>query len=168
MSFNSGNGHSIAASRDSCEFRSCFSESGLTTLPSTSSVNRLMLLTVTVALALPLGVATRLQPSASGLGTHQQLGLPPCTLRLIWGMRCPSCGMTTSWAHAVRGQWSEGFNANVGGMLLALGDGIAIAVMSAATWWGRWPHRGWLVAAAWGMVLIWTILIAQWACRLLG
>lgn len=76
--------------------------------------------------------------------------------------------MTTSWAHAVRGQWSEGFEANVGGMLLALGDGIAIAVMSAATWLGRWPHRGWAVAAAWGMVLIWTVLIAQWVHRLLG
>lgn len=168
MRFNSGSGQGFAAPRDSSAFRSCFSESGLTTLPSSSSVNRLMLLAVTVALALPLGVATRLQPSPSGLGTHQQLGLPPCTLRVIWGTRCPSCGMTTSWAHAVRGQWSEGFEANVGGMLLALGDGIAIAVMSAATWLGRWPHRGWAVAAAWGMVLIWTVLIAQWVHRLLG
>ena len=52
-----------------------------------------------------LAVAGSLQPSPAGLGTHEQLGLPSCTFRWLFGMRCPSCGMTTSWSHAMRGQW---------------------------------------------------------------
>ncbi len=61
-----------------------------------------------------------LSPSEQGLGTHQQLGLPPCSVRVVFGMRCPACGMTTSWAHFVRGQWWQSANANPGGFLLAI------------------------------------------------
>ncbi|WP_419189210.1 DUF2752 domain-containing protein [Stieleria marina] len=66
-----------------------------------------------------LGVALSLRPSEDGLGTHQQLGLPPCSMRVIFGIRCPACGMTTSWSHFARGQWLLSANANPGGFLLA-------------------------------------------------
>src|SRR5215467_13894008 len=43
-----------------------------------------------------------LRPSAEGVGTHQQLGLPPCAFLHFTGIPCPSCGLTTSVAHAAR------------------------------------------------------------------
>lgn len=67
-----------------------------------------------------LGTARLLEPSSSGLGTHQQLGLPPCSMRLLFGIRCPGCGMTTSWAHFTRGDWQSSAEASVGGFLLAI------------------------------------------------
>lgn len=53
--------------------------------------------------AAPVGLAAILRPSAEGMGTHQQLGLPPCTFLWMTGFPCPFCGMTTSWAHAAHG-----------------------------------------------------------------
>ena len=48
-----------------------------------------------------LAVARWLEPAASGMGTHQQLGLPACTTVTLFNVRCPSCGMTTSWALSI-------------------------------------------------------------------
>jgi hypothetical protein len=55
------------------------------------------------ALALAAGVlitARLLVPQAGG--THQQLGLPDCAFQLLTGLPCPSCGLTTSFAHMAR------------------------------------------------------------------
>ena len=65
-------------------------------------------------------VARFLSPSQQGLGTHQQLGLPPCSMRVMFGIRCPGCGMTTSWSHFTRGQWLQSLQSNIGGFLLAI------------------------------------------------
>jgi len=51
---------------------------------------------------LMLAVARSLHPSAKGYGTHQQLGLPPCVFFKLAGIPCPSCGLTTGFAHAAR------------------------------------------------------------------
>ncbi|GAA5509946.1 DUF2752 domain-containing protein [Novipirellula caenicola] len=67
-----------------------------------------------------LVTASQLSPSEQGLGTHQQLGLPPCSSRILFGIRCPACGMTTSWAHFTQGHWWQSVQANVGGFLLAM------------------------------------------------
>ena len=86
---------------------------------------------------LPFGlfaVASRLEPNSSGLGTHQQLGLPPCSMRAIFGIRCPGCGMTTSWAHFTRGQWRQSFLVNVGGFLLACFS-LFIAGLAVRAFW---------------------------------
>jgi hypothetical protein len=49
-----------------------------------------------------LVIARLLRPSSSGVGTHEQLGLPPCLFLHFTGIPCPNCGLTTSFAYAAR------------------------------------------------------------------
>ena len=57
-------------------------------------------------------VAYRLEPDPRGFGTHQRLGLPPCTIRTVFGVPCPSCGMTTSFANLAKGHFVHAARAN--------------------------------------------------------
>ena len=36
------------------------------------------------------------------LGTHTQLGLPPCGFLSLTSLPCPACGLTTAFAHLAR------------------------------------------------------------------
>ncbi len=54
-----------------------------------------------VAATVVLGLSVWLNPDSRGIGTHEQLGLPPCGFVEIFdGVPCPSCGFTTSFALA--------------------------------------------------------------------
>lgn len=147
-------------------YSSCFVIVPLVTVPSSPVVLRLLMLAAAVFLAAPLVIATRLEPSASGIGTHQQLGLPPCTAQMLWAVRCPACGMTTSWSHFVRGQFVLSMHANVAGTLLAVITCTAVVVLLSGAASGKMPRRGWLVAAAWAMVTTLVIATGDWAWRL--
>src|SRR5436309_15713317 len=62
---------------------------------------RAALVSVVVMLAAVFATAVWLDPYDSEgqpreLETHCQLGLPPCSFKLMTGKPCPSCGMTTS------------------------------------------------------------------------
>jgi len=111
--------------------------------------------------------AARLTPDPRGLGTHRQLGLPPCTIVDWFRVRCPSCGMTTAFSHMVRGQVAGALRANSGGALLAL---VAMAagpwfVVSAA--YGRWligpPPEMVLIGV--GLTVV-VVTIVDWTLRL--
>jgi Protein of unknown function (DUF2752) len=65
-------------------------------------------------------LAMKLEPDPSGFGTHQSLGLPPCAFRALTNYPCPGCGMTTSFAHMVRGNFVSALRANLAGVLLAV------------------------------------------------
>lgn len=64
-----------------------------------------------------LVVARILHPSPRGLGTHEQLGLPPCPFLLITGIPCPSCGLTTSFALAARFEFFSSFTTQPFGLI---------------------------------------------------
>jgi hypothetical protein len=49
-----------------------------------------------------LVVARALAPDPSLVGTHVQLGLPPCAFLAWTGVPCPTCGLTTAFAHMAR------------------------------------------------------------------
>lgn len=58
------------------------------------------------------------KPNPLGHGTHLQLGLTPCP-SVVWFHRpCPACGLTTSFAHTVRGQFAQAVESNPFGPVL--------------------------------------------------
>lgn len=127
-------------------------------------------LVVTLAggvLILLLAIALWLSPSQSGLGTHRQLGLPPCTLLDWYGIRCPSCGMTTAWSYLMHGQIVPALRANAGGAMLAIAALVGGPWLLASGVRGRWlgPRlaESWLIALA---VLILATTLTQWVLRL--
>lgn len=116
-----------------------------------------------------LVVAWFLEPDPEGKGTHQQLGFPPCGFLLISGRPCPSCGMTTAWSHFVRGDWTTGSQANVGGFLLALAAGpVGIWVLVSGlrgTWFVTQPNS--IILIVYAAVVILATMI-QWLIRIQG
>ena len=119
-------------------------------------------------LLLALGIAACLHPDPRGIGTHEHLGLPPCTFSIWFGLRCPFCGMTTAWAHTVRGQVGAAWAANAGGPLLALAAMLAGPWMVASAVRGR-PLLGRpsepLLAAA-GLIVA-AVIMVDWLRRIL-
>ena len=113
-------------------------------------------------------LAWNLEPDPRGFGTHQSLGLPPCTFRALFGIPCPGCGMTTSFSHLVRGNVAQASRANFAGVVLAL----VCAVQIPWCWWSA--ARGHLAGVAepsrWLLVLVsvlGAICVLNWILRLI-
>ena len=73
-----------------------------------------------------LAVAYSLRPSERGFGTHEQLGLPPCIFLQLTGIPCPSCGLTTSFAHAAHLNWLASFTTQPFGFVAFLLTALSI------------------------------------------
>lgn len=125
---------------------------------------RTVLVGIAVFLSAGFGLARSLEPDPRGYGTHQRLGLPECTIQSWFGRPCPGCGMTTSFAHFVRGNWRASAQANPAGLWMAAGCLALIpwCVVSAirGRWWGvddPWPPAA-VMAASWGglSLLVWA------------
>ncbi len=82
-----------------------------------SSRDRAQYIALSGVSGIVLTIARALSPSPNGFGTHQQLGLPPCFFHQLTGIPCPTCGMTTSFAHTVRFHFYEAFVTQPFGML---------------------------------------------------
>ena len=149
-------------------FSRSFSIANRHELPRISSSGRVLLALLGSGLFTLLFTAFALQPAAKGFGTHQQLGLPPCSFVMFYGRRCPSCGMTTSWSHLMHGQLLSALQANVGGTLLGI---IALALVP----WGlisALRGRAWLVwpsdlGIVLLVILVSVVTIADWSTRLI-
>jgi len=127
---------------------------------------RLLAGLLVVAIFTPLGIARTLSPARSGLGTHQQLGLPPCSMRVLFDMRCPACGMTTSWSHWTRGQWWASARANVGGAALAC-LAVAVAIVAGrSVWTGHQPPPATNYRIGWAIIAVGGITMVDWMVRL--
>jgi hypothetical protein len=130
--------------------------------------DRLLLGAAGLGLTTLLLVAAVLQPDKYGRGTHQQLGLPPCTFLMWFGRPCPTCGMTTSWACMMKGNWRDACRANLGGVLLwALAVAAAPWMLVSAArgvWWRIGPLSD--VAVAWLTGVVLAVTLFDWAFRL--
>ena len=114
-----------------------------------------------------LVLAFTLPPDERGFGTHERLGLPECSIVRIFGFRCPSCGMTTSWSNLTKGRLKEAFSANASGVLLAFVSMIVGPWMVLAAVRGRWTKH--TLDSKWIVYLTLSILgivILEWCIRL--
>lgn len=115
-----------------------------------------------------LGVALWLTPDPRGFGTHLQLGMGGCGMILTTGLPCPTCGMTTAFAHTVRGQLFAALVAQPGGLVLALLTIALVPFCMMALRRGRWPLRGALarVPPHRLFVVLLLVLLGGWATKL--
>lgn len=106
-----------------------------------------------------------LTPDPHGVGTHLQLGLPPCGFLELFGKPCPACGLTTAFAHLAHGSLFESLHANPMGLplfvltvlLLGLalrglvrGEALAQLVQGRAPLWIA-------VAVCGGLLVVWGV-----------
>jgi hypothetical protein len=115
-----------------------------------------------------LGLASWLTPAASGHGTHGQLGLPPCGWVLAMGRPCPSCGMTTAFAHAADGELARAAWAQPAGMLLALlAAVVAWAAVEVAILGSNLSPIGARILSSRVLVAGGAVLLAAWIFKLM-
>lgn len=112
------------------------------------------------ACATLLIVASRLQPDPSGMGTHRQLGQPPCMVITFWGYPCPTCGMTTAFAHTIRGELLSAFKAQPAGLALALAAILAGAISLGVAVTGKVWMVNWFRISPKGVVAATVVLLA--------
>ncbi len=86
---------------------------------------------IAVGLAATLLLSLWLKPDPRGLGTHEQLLLPPCNFHRLTGLPCPFCGMTTAFAHMARGEVREALMAQPLG---ALGFVVCVLLLPVSIW----------------------------------
>ncbi len=130
---------------------------------------RLALTLLAIGLAALLGVAWALEPNPKGRGTHEQLGLPPCTFVVLFGRPCPTCGMTTSWAWLMRGEVRAALRANASGTLLGMLALVGVPWLLASAGRGRWlPGTPGPALTAVAAVALVVIALVQWGWRLLA
>ena len=110
-------------------------------------------------------VARFLTPDPRGLGTHQQLGLPPCSMRMLFDIPCPSCGMTTSWSLFSRGNFVGSIETNTGGFLLASLATLSFAIGLHSLVRRKRPRPGTNKALAFAVITVFGFSVFQWLWR---
>lgn len=130
---------------------------------------KVLLAAMSLLLLAGFALATSVTPDPRGYGSHQQWGLPPCTIRLLAGVPCPSCGGTTSFAHFVRGEWASAARANGAAFILA----CLCAVLIPWCWISIACSRLWLVSRPErvlisSLLILSALFIAQWLVWMLG
>lgn len=116
-----------------------------------------------------LAIARCLVPDVRGFGTHEQLGLPACAFRVFTHVPCPGCGLTTAFAHMVRGEVLASFAASPVGALACVLTCLSVPLASFGA------LRGWSLSEACarlhveriGLSLA-VIGLAQWLARALS
>ena len=129
--------------------------------------DRAIALIVSLACLAVLVIATILQPSPTGVGTHAEMGFSSCGFLDRTGLPCPTCGMTTSYSWFVRGNLLASLYVQpmgmVGAMLTVAGFwiGLYIAVSGkpALRLLSHVPYRYYLIPLL-------TLAVASWGWKM--
>jgi Protein of unknown function (DUF2752) len=117
-----------------------------------------------------LALGASLLPHPSGMGTHRQLGLPPCGWLASFGRPCPTCGMTTAFSHTSRGEVVSGFFVQPFATALAVGVSIGFWAFLHGALTGSVVPRvyAFLLSPKWVWVMVgflalaWAYTLATW------
>jgi len=110
--------------------------------------------------------AVMLTPDQSGYGTHEQLGLPPCSTLARTGYPCPTCGLTTAVSASAHGRLTAAVRAQPFGLIIfatvvLLGITATAEFVSGRDMLSRLrPRWWWLAAAAAGLLGGWGAAVA--------
>jgi len=143
---------------------------------------RIFLMVLTVPWIAVFAVACTLDPYENGearrLGTHRQIrvpgmdeGLPDCNFKVLTGVPCPSCGMTTSFALLIHADVWNSVQANFAGTALATFGLLFVPWAFASAFFGRFVLVRsmellifrlavvflFLLFGRWALVLIWEL-----------
>lgn len=120
-----------------------------------------------VAALIGLVIARSVEPDPRGFGTHEQLGFSPCFFQRWTGYPCPTCGATTAWSHALRGNVGRALMANSGGVISCLAALVGAPWLLLSAVLGRWlifrPSLRLLLTLA-GVWLL--VVLCDWLRRL--
>lgn len=120
-----------------------------------------------LAVAIIIGTALWLVPAKDHMGTHRQLGLLPCGFVTMTGYPCPTCGMTTAFAYAVRGQFIDSIRSQPAGFALALATVIIGVCAVGAMTIGRYPAINWYRVNPTSFVWYVAVgLVAAWGAKI--
>jgi hypothetical protein len=136
---------------------------GVTSQTANPATRRIIAAAVAVACTGILGVALALSPADRGLGTHEQLNLPPCGWIAMMDLPCMTCGMTTSFSHAVRGQFLASLLAQPLGFLLAMATAMTMLVSMQVTVTGS--NLPMFFSRMWNRSMFWLVgivFLAAW------
>ncbi|MBI4615507.1 MAG: DUF2752 domain-containing protein [Planctomycetes bacterium] len=78
-----------------------------------------------------LYVSWTLDPDPRGYGTHERLGLAPCSFKAWTGVPCLTCGMTTAFAHMAHFQLLDAFAVQPAGAVFFV---MAVLYVPAGLW----------------------------------
>lgn len=130
---------------------------------------RLLAALVAVGAASVLSLAAWLEPASAGLGTHEQLKMPACGWITLMDLPCPSCGMTTSFAHAADGRFLASFAAQPLGFLLAIATAMAVIAGSYVAVTGSRVAgqftRLWVRGSGWAII---ALVLAAWGYKVMS
>jgi len=130
-------------------------------------LGRLVALTISVACLTILLIAARLAPSPTGIGSHTGLHFQRCQFEFRTGIPCPTCGMTTSFAHFVRGQFLASLYVQPMGMCLALLTTLTFWAALYIALTGRPSHRLFrFIPTHYYLLPIFTLTILAWAWKI--
>jgi hypothetical protein len=141
-----------------------------TTASDCAWTRRLVALLVAAGCLTLIVIGFALVPCERGMGTHSQLGLPPCWWIMSMDMPCPTCGMTTAFSHAAHGHLWQSFITQPMGCVVALATGmtlwISLYIVGTGSCvaerltrhWSMW--HTWLLCAA--VLVAWVYKVASY------
>jgi hypothetical protein len=100
---------------------------------SSRALHWIVVLASAGCLAVLVAMRVLLTPDPDGYGTHEQLGLLPCSAPRWFGVPCPGCGVTTSVTWFVQGAPLRSLVVQPLGFSLALAGSLALPLALLAT-----------------------------------